>query len=159
MLGYMEFLWAVAYENGNPVIGDADDIEAAAEFPGERGKLTEALACGTGGAGLIEECPDRPGCFEIRDLYDHAPRTKNAWSGQSQHKAKGKSIQTYAAKPPRLDGMQTVATGMQTDANENHLHPARMRTGRSSRSRTRPQEERDQLGRWPRLPHRFLECH
>jgi hypothetical protein len=41
--GLLECLWAVGYASGNPVIGDAADIELAAQFPGEPGTLFDAL--------------------------------------------------------------------------------------------------------------------
>lgn len=73
--GYLELLWEVAYENGDPVIGDAEAVEAAAEYPGEPGKLFRALlACGGDGrVGFIEEADDEPGQFQVHDLHDHAP--------------------------------------------------------------------------------------
>jgi hypothetical protein len=73
--GYLELMWHVAYESGNPRLGDATDVELAAKWPGEPGKLCDAmLRCGGDGrAGFIEEDPDRPGTFQIHDLFDHAP--------------------------------------------------------------------------------------
>jgi hypothetical protein len=44
VLGYLECLWMVAYECGDPLIGDQTDVELAAEWPGERGKLCKALS-------------------------------------------------------------------------------------------------------------------
>jgi hypothetical protein len=54
--GYLELIWEVAYEAGNPMIGDAAMIEAAAEWPGEFGVLCNALLeCGgSQKAGFIE---------------------------------------------------------------------------------------------------------
>jgi hypothetical protein len=56
-VGYLECLWEVSYECGNPAIGDVFDVELAAQWPGERGKLCEALTnCGGDGrAGFIEQ--------------------------------------------------------------------------------------------------------
>lgn len=65
--GLLETLWDVAHECGNPIIGDADDIEVAAEWPGERGLLLAALRDGR----WIDELED--GRFEIHDYWDHAP--------------------------------------------------------------------------------------
>lgn len=72
-LGYLECLWEVAYEHGNPDIGDALDVELAAQWPGERGKLCDALATcgGTGRAGFIEQTED--GRYQVHDLFDHCP--------------------------------------------------------------------------------------
>ncbi len=74
--GYLELLWEVSYEAGNPVIGDETDVALACEFPGDASKITNALlTCGAeGGPGFIESAPDQPGRFQIHDLFDHAPR-------------------------------------------------------------------------------------
>src|SRR5262245_13626516 len=66
VLGYCECLWSVAYECGNDLIGDEIDVEIAAGWPGERGKLCAALkACR-----LIDEVDGR---YHVHDLWDHAP--------------------------------------------------------------------------------------
>jgi hypothetical protein len=72
--GYLECLWEVAYENGDPLIGDADAVEAAAHFPGEHGKLFVALRdCGgPNRAGFIEPTGN-DGEYQVHDLFDHAP--------------------------------------------------------------------------------------
>lgn len=72
--GYLECLWEVCYEHGDPVIGDAEAIEAAAKYPGEPGKLFNALmTCGgTNRAGFIEPT-DHPDEYQVHDLMDHAP--------------------------------------------------------------------------------------
>lgn len=96
--GYLECLWETAYETGNPVIGDDVDIELAADWPGEPGKLATALlTCGGDGrVGFIEEVVTDCNAlnnglrnsvtktFQVHDLFDHAPeyvthrRTKEA---------------------------------------------------------------------------------
>jgi hypothetical protein len=60
-------MWECGYQTGNPVLGDSDDVEAAAMYPGERGKFVSAAH----ESGFIETDPD--GVFVIHDLYDHAP--------------------------------------------------------------------------------------
>src|SRR5689334_18031659 len=77
--GYLETLWEVAYECGDAVIGDAEAVEAAAEYPGEPGKLFKALlSCGgqrrttaDNGSqcptGFIEEVENTPGIYQIHD--------------------------------------------------------------------------------------------
>ncbi|SRR5579871_5667051 len=65
--GLCECLWDVSYQNGNPVIGDSIDVELAAEWPGDRGKLTEALLA----VRLIDEI--EPGVYAIHDLLENAP--------------------------------------------------------------------------------------
>lgn len=72
-LGHLEFLWHVANETGDPVIGDAEDVEAQARWDGESGALVTALmGCGSaGGAGFIVQCEG--GLYEIHDYWHHAP--------------------------------------------------------------------------------------
>jgi len=67
VLGYMECLWDVAYQNGDPFIGDAIDVELAAQYPGEPGKLCKALLS----CGLIDEVDG--GKYQIHDLHENAP--------------------------------------------------------------------------------------
>lgn len=85
--GYLECLWETAYETGNPVIGDEVDVELAADWPGEPGKLAAALLnCGgEGRTGFIEEVVTDCNAlnnglrnsvtktFQVHDLFDHAP--------------------------------------------------------------------------------------
>lgn len=66
--GYLDCMWERGYQTGSPVLGDSDDVEAAAEFPGERGKFTTAAF----EAGLLDR--DADGTFLIHDLYEHAPK-------------------------------------------------------------------------------------
>lgn len=72
-VGALELLWYAANETGNPVVGDADDVEALADWRGERGELVAALleAGSNGCPGFIFSRDD--GRFEIHDYWDHAP--------------------------------------------------------------------------------------
>lgn len=72
-LGHLEFLWHAANESGDPVLGEAEDVEALARWRGEPGALVKALLeCGcAGGAGFIDARPD--GQYEIHDYWHHAP--------------------------------------------------------------------------------------
>lgn len=74
-LGCLEFMWKACYENGDEYLGDALDVEAAAHWDGEQGKLCAALfaAGGDGNHGFIDELEDRPGHYRCHDLFDHAP--------------------------------------------------------------------------------------
>jgi hypothetical protein len=38
VVGYLEMMWHVGYESGNAVLGDAVDVELAAQYPGAPGK-------------------------------------------------------------------------------------------------------------------------
>jgi len=65
--GLLETLWDVAHECGDPVIGDDEDVEAAAEWPGTAGEFVSALAK----LEWIDQLDD--GSWEIHDYWDHAP--------------------------------------------------------------------------------------
>jgi hypothetical protein len=73
--GALETIWDVAYENGDEYLGDSSDVEAAARWDGEAGKLTKALldAGGGDGSGFIEEMQGKPGRYTVHDLWHHAP--------------------------------------------------------------------------------------
>lgn len=72
-VGTLELIWHSANETGNPVLGDADDIEALSDWRGQRGELVAALmeAGSNGGAGFIVLGDD--GRYEIHDYWHHAP--------------------------------------------------------------------------------------
>src|SRR5262245_15611804 len=77
--GYLECLWEVGYEAGNPVLGDATDVELAARYPGAPGRLCKALL----ECRLIDDVTDVSVTsvtpvtavtrYQIHDLFDHAP--------------------------------------------------------------------------------------
>lgn len=70
--GHLEYLWESAYENGDEIMGDATDVELAAGWIGDPGKLAKALAeCGgETRVGFIELVD---GEYRVHDLWDHAP--------------------------------------------------------------------------------------
>lgn len=73
--GHLECLWQPAYESGNAVIGDAVDVEIAADWQGESGKLAAALLK----CRFIEETGD--GRLQIHDLHANAPEyVRQRWS-------------------------------------------------------------------------------
>jgi hypothetical protein len=67
VLGLLETMWRVAWENGEPIIGTPDEIEASAEWPGEPGKFHAALVSGR----LLDDVGD--GRWSVHDFWDHAP--------------------------------------------------------------------------------------
>lgn len=74
VLGLCEMMWSAAYETGNAFLGDAEDVEAAAGWTGEKGVLCKALLdCGKGTAGLIDPVEGQPGRYQVHDLDDHLP--------------------------------------------------------------------------------------
>lgn len=74
-LGCLEFMWEACYENGDEYLGDVVDVESAAHWEGESGKLLAALVeCGGDGHhGFVEEIEGRPGRYICHDLFHHAP--------------------------------------------------------------------------------------
>ena len=108
--GYLEMLWETAYENGEPIIGDADAVEAAAEYPGEPGKLFDALMhCGGDGrAGFIEESSESPGQYQVHDLFDHAPDyVRKRRTRELERKDKGRRLNP--SSPGGADKRRTTA--------------------------------------------------
>jgi hypothetical protein len=65
ILGYLEFIWRVGYEAGNPVVGTELDVELAAEYPGPPGKLVQALA----EVAFLDRLED--GRYAIHDFWHH----------------------------------------------------------------------------------------
>ncbi len=79
-LGYCECIWQASWSAGSPTLGDADDVESMAQWPGKQGQLTKALhdcgiqsGDGTRGAGLIEHIPGNATAYQVHDWHDHAP--------------------------------------------------------------------------------------
>ena len=72
--GVLELIWDACYESGNDYLGSDDDVELAAFWDGDPGKLVKALASagGEGKAGFIEPDPDSPG-WRVHDLFENAP--------------------------------------------------------------------------------------
>ena len=98
--GYLEYLWEVGYEAGNPVIGDALDIELAAEYPGEPGKLCKALL----DCRLIDRLED--GRFQIHDLLENAPeyvKKRLARDQQRKHKYAPRNRPGSGNSPPNSE--------------------------------------------------------
>lgn len=64
--GYLEMIWDVAYESGDDLIGDAADVEIAAQWSGESGALASMLAR----IGFLDEDAGR---YRVHDLWHHCP--------------------------------------------------------------------------------------
>jgi hypothetical protein len=106
VIGYLECMWMVGYESGDPVLGDHLDVELAAEYPGERGKLFRALL----ECRLIDDLGD--GRYAIHDLFDHAPEyvLKRA-KREAERQAKGVQRQR-AFSPKNRRTTSTVREGL-----------------------------------------------
>lgn len=97
-VGYLECLWHVAYEAGNPVFRDAIDVELAAQWPGEKGKLAEVLQ----DVGLVDSAED--GGLTIHDFFDHAPdyvqrRAKREASRKNRYSPRGREQPSKTENP------------------------------------------------------------
>lgn len=68
VLGYLEFLWNAGYQDGNPKIGDSEDVALAAEYHGDHQAFTNALC----ECGFIDEY--ETGLYQIHDLEENAPK-------------------------------------------------------------------------------------
>ena len=130
--GSLELIWDTCYEAGVAYLGDAEDVEAAAQWKGEPGLLARALleSGGEGEHGFIDEVPGRPGHFECHDLYDHAPEyVRKRFDREEERKARGITLQEIRSakgkagaaarwgkgstgKPPAASGEQTGAQRM-----------------------------------------------
>lgn len=65
VMGLLECLWHVGYATANDKIGDAEDVELAAEWPGRRGKFFNAIK--------KDWLDEREGVYFIHDLDENAP--------------------------------------------------------------------------------------
>lgn len=71
--GHLELLWEVAHASGNPVVGDAHDVEVAACWRGAPGELVAALieAGGAGRPGFLDAIDG--GLYQVHDFWQHCP--------------------------------------------------------------------------------------
>jgi hypothetical protein len=121
VLGYLECMWSVAYECGNPLLGDETDVELAAQYPHTRGKLCAALL----ECGFLDRLED--GRFQVHDLFDHAPEyVQRRAAREARRKANGQTISGLRSAAALARWGRRAA--MQTDANGRHLHPGAMQT-------------------------------
>src|SRR5262249_51329038 len=111
--GYLELLWDTAYENGDPVIGDATDVRLACDYPGDAEQVVNALmnaGAGSSRAGFIEEVPGQPGTYQVHDLYDNAPRyVRRHMECEAQRRADGVTISQLRAEAGRKGGFAKAA--------------------------------------------------
>ncbi len=120
--GHLECLWEVAYENGNPEIGDAMDVALAADWQGEPGAFCKAaLECGgKGKAGFIEPTSDNATRYRIHDLYDHAPEyVRKRCDRETDRQRRGTTLQkirSTAARTAALARWQKDASRIGDDA-------------------------------------------
>jgi len=65
--GLLDTMWETCHATGNPIIGDEESVEAAAEWPGEPGVFFSALSR----RGWIEQSED--GRWMVHDYWEHCP--------------------------------------------------------------------------------------
>jgi hypothetical protein len=103
--GHLELLWDVAYESGSDLLGDSVDVEIAAGWIGEPGKLAEALLkCGgISRHGFVDV--DESGTYRVHDLFDHAPGyVKKRREREQQRQAQGVTLQSVRARAGQKGG-------------------------------------------------------
>lgn len=84
--GYLECLWEVAYECGNDYLGDARDVELAAQWPGEDGQFCSAAVV----AKLLDKKRDG---FYVHNLFENAPNyVKNRMVREAARKLRGVTL-------------------------------------------------------------------
>jgi len=113
--GCLEMVWDAAYEAGDPLLGDADDVEALARWKGRRGKLAAAMVK----AGFLDL--DGDGGHRVHDLWHHAPDyVRKRAQREAERIANGETIRSLRQKAGHLGGLaravnaQAQASGKQT---------------------------------------------
>ena len=109
--GSLELLWDVAYENGDELLGTAEDLEFQAGWTGEKGQLAAALV----GAEFIDKDGD---LYRVHDLWDHAPDyVRRRLNRERQRRETGAKFRSLSSHPDttdrsltcqRLDTVQSV---------------------------------------------------
>jgi hypothetical protein len=100
-LGYLECVWDVCYERGDPLLGDALDVELAAQWPGEQGKLFKALL----DCRFID--PVEHDRYQVHDLFDHAPDYVRK---RMEREHTRKRAYSHRGRPLTADWRQDAAT-------------------------------------------------
>lgn len=145
VMGYLECMWLRGYQTGSPYLGDAADVEGAAEYPGEVGKFARAAS----ESGFIDQ--DDDGNYSIHDLWDHAPNyvkkrmsrlgtaPDDSQTGTKTPKRRPRGTKKAKNVPTRTD---LDATRPDLDSNSGH-HGAQRREKREERVEKK-EERQDQ---------------
>lgn len=96
-LGSLELLWEVAYENGDDLLGKAEDVEYQAGWQGAPGALVSAL--------MESEFLDQDGnLYRVHDLWDHAPDyVRKRLKREQQRRETGAKLRTLSGQRPDTD--------------------------------------------------------
>lgn len=101
-IGHLELLWAAAYEAGEELVGDAPDVEYAAKWAGDPGKLTDSLTqCG------FLDATEKG--FVIHDLWDHAPEyVRKRRARELERRTTGAKLRRTADSVQSVSGQKPV---------------------------------------------------
>ncbi len=111
-VGHLEWLWRAASGSGDPVLGDAADVEMLAHWSGDPGVLLHALleAGGAVGPGFIEQLEGRPDVYEIHDYEDHAPEyTGRRGAAEARRRSSGHELRELRRELGRKGGLARAA--------------------------------------------------
>lgn len=118
VLGYLDCLWHRGYQTGDPFIGDALDVEAAAEYPGEPGTFAEACFQ----SGFLDR--DEAGGYSIHDLYQHAPKyAKQRMQRRGTAPKVDRAVQKQAESGPNGSQSGEIEPARSTDPRSENLEP------------------------------------
>lgn len=118
--GSLELIWESCYASGNPFLGDAEALEAAADWQGERGELAKALV----DCRFVDiyqhssgEQMDTNGgrLYVVHDLEDHAPDyVLKRWEREAKRRANGETIRSIR--------QNAIAKRWEKNRNVSHLN-------------------------------------
>jgi len=111
VLGHLEYMWRVAYESADALLGDSTDVELAAKWAGKRDDYTQALVQ----TGFLDESA---GGYVIHDFWVHAPDyVQKKAEREIERQKKGLSLSELRSSA----GKKGAKSRWQPIANENHL--------------------------------------
>lgn len=96
-LGSLDLLWEVAYENGDDLLGKAEDVEYQAEWQGDPGILVSVLV----DCNFIDQDGES---YRVHDLWDHAPDyVRKRLKREQQRRETGAKLKTLSSQRPDTD--------------------------------------------------------
>jgi hypothetical protein len=105
-LGSLELIWSAAYASGDAVIGDADTLEAVADWRGVGGGLAEALVV----SGFVDQVD---GELAVHDLYDHAPDyVRKRRAREEARRARGAAVRDMGEGDRSVTGQGRTVTAV-----------------------------------------------
>lgn len=96
-LGSLELLWEVAYENGDDLLGRAEDVEYQAGWQGAAGALVSAMT----ESGFLDLDGES---YRVHDLWDHAPDyVRKRLKREQQRRETGAKLRSLSGQRPDTD--------------------------------------------------------